>query len=315
MPSNLPIIVIAFFMAMSLAGGLGLVLVGRNRRLESRLQGLSQDGKPGQKPVPQEASGAAIARAVKQALPKMGETLIPEEGEERTKLKARLILAGLYRPQAMVVFLGVKMLLMVTPVFVGLIAGLIGLLPTSYGMLFGACGSIFGTIGPSFWLDRKAAKRQMMLRRALPDACDLIVICMEGGLSLSGALKRVVGELRTAHPLLADELNIVQRKVQLGQPLAEALSGFASRCDLQELKTLASTVKSAEKFGSSMVKALETYSESLRLQRQQKAEEMAQKASTKVLFPTLLFIFPSILVIILGPAAIQLLEVMKNIGK
>ena len=312
MQGNLPIIVIAFFMAVSLAGGLGLVLAGRNRRLESRLQGLSNEGKPAQQQAP---SGAAIAKAVKQALPKMGQTLIPEEGEERTKLQARLILAGLYRPQAMVVFLGVKMLLMVAPAILGLIAGLLGLLPTAYGVLFGACGSIFGIIGPSFWLDRKASQRQMMLRRGLPDACDLIVICMEGGLSLTGALKRVVGELRTAHPLLADEFNIVQRKVQLGQPLAEALSGFATRCDLQELKTLASTVKSAEKFGSSMVKALETYSESLRLQRQQKAEEMAQKASTKVLFPTLFFIFPSILVIILGPAAIQLFSVMRNMGK
>ena len=99
------------------------------------------------------------------------------------------------------------------------------------------------------------------------------------------------------------------------KPLAEALAGFAARCDLQEMQTLASTVKSAEKFGSSMVKALVNYSETLRVQRQQKAEEMAQKASTKVLFPTLLFIFPSILIIILGPAAIQLLQVMKNMNK
>lgn len=314
MHASLPIMVIAFFMAVSLAGGVGLVLVGRNKRIEARLQGLSNEGKPAQQQQ-QAPSGAAIAKAVKQALPKMGQTLIPEEGEERTKLQARLILAGLYSPQAMVVFLGVKMLLMVAPAILGLIAGLLGLLPTAYGVLFGACGSIFGVIAPSFWLDKKTANRQLLLRRALPDACDLIVICMEGGLSLTGALKRVVAELRTAHPLLADELNIVQRKVQLGQPLAEALSGFATRCDLQEIKTLASTVKSAEKFGSSMVKALETYSESLRLQRQQKAEEMAQKASTKVLFPTLLFIFPSILVIILGPAAIQLVAVMKNMGK
>src|SRR4029077_15663015 len=126
---------------------------------------------------------------------------------------------------------------------------------------FGACGSIFGIIGPSFWLDRKASQRQMMLRRGLPDACDLIVICMEGGLSLTGALRRVVGELRTAHPLLADELNIVQRKVQLGEPLARALSSFAERCDLAEMRTLASVVRSAEKFGSSMVNALLNYSE------------------------------------------------------
>lgn len=312
MSGNLPIILIAFFMSVSLAGGVGLAFVGRNRKLEARLHGLANPDQPQQQQV---QSGAAIAKAVKEALPKMGQTLMPEEGEERTKLQTRLILAGLYSRQAMVVFLGVKMALMVTPVLLGLIVGLLRIMPTAYGILFGACGSILGIIGPSFWLDRKKAFRQLTLRRALPDACDLIVICMEGGLSLTGALKRVVSELRTAHPMLADEFNIVQRKVQLGQPLAEAISSFSQRCDLQELKTLASTIKSAEKFGSSMVKALETYSESLRLQRQQKAEEMAQKASTKVLFPTLLFIFPSILVIILGPAAIQLFEVMRNMGK
>jgi tight adherence protein C len=306
---SLPLILIAFFMAASLAAVGGLLISSRNRQLEARLQGLSVAGQPAAN-VP---SGSAIAAAVKKALPKMGQSLVPDDDGERTKLKSRLILAGLYSPQAMVVFLGVKLLLIVLPVLLGLVAGGLGLCPTSYGVLFGACASMFGTVGPSFWLDRRKSKRQGTLRRALPDACDLIVICMEGGLSLSGALRRVVGELRTAHPLLADELNIVQKKVQLGQPLADALGNFAKRCDLREIQTLASVVKSAEKFGSSMVKALLNYSESLRLQRQQNAEVMAQKASTKVLFPTLLFIFPSILIIILGPAAIQLVEVMKNL--
>ncbi|MBC7967870.1 MAG: type II secretion system F family protein [Fuerstia sp.] len=308
---SLPMILITFFMVASVAGMLGLLLVDRNRRLEARLRGLSGNS---QVVVPTESAGA-VARAVRKALPKMAQPLIPDEGAERTKLKTRLILAGLYSPQAMTVFLGAKMLLMAAPVVIGLLVGGLGLVPIKYGLLLGACSSIVGTIGPSFWLDRKKSKRQGMLRRALPDACDLIVICMEGGLSLGGALKRVVGELRVAHPLLADELNIVQRKVQLGQPLADALASFATRCDLQEIQSLSSVVKSAEKFGSSMVKALQGYSETLRVQRQQKAEEMAQKASTKVLFPTLLFIFPSILIIILGPAAIQLIEVMQNLKK
>jgi tight adherence protein C len=308
---SLPVVVIVFFMAASLAGLVTLLILGRNRRIEARLRDLSTDGQPAQAIV----NAGAVSRAVRKALPKMAQPLIPEEGVERTKLKTRLILAGLYSPQAMTIFLGVKMFLMVVPVIIGLIVGALGLVPTKYGLLIGACASIFGTIGPSFWLDRRKSKRQATLRRALPDACDLIVICMEGGLSLAGSLKRVVGELRVAHPLLADELNIVQRKVQLGQPLAEALASFATRCELQELKTLSSVVKSAEKFGSSMVKALQNYAETLRVQRQQKAEELAQKASTKVLFPTLLFIFPSILIIILGPAAIQLLEVMRNMKR
>lgn len=311
MSASLPVIVIVFFMAASLAGLIALMVLGRNRRIETRLRELSTDSQPAKAT----GNAGAVSRAVRKALPKMAQPLIPDEGEERTKLKTRLILAGLYSPQAMTIFLGAKMSLMVIPVVIGLILGSLGLAPTNYSLLIGVCASIFGTIGPSFWLDRRKSKRQATLRRALPDACDLIVICMEGGLSLGGSLKRVVGELRVAHPLLADELNIVQRKVQLGEPLADALGAFATRCELQELQNLSTVVRSAEKFGSSMVKALQNYAESLRVQRQQKAEEMAQKASTKVLFPTLLFIFPSILIIILGPAAVQLSEVLQDLKK
>lgn len=310
MTVSLPMIFVVFFMGFSVVVIVGLLVVDRNRRLERRLQGLSGDDN---QPATTIDTAKAMARAVKKVLPQMGQPLIPEEGAERTKLKTRLILAGLYSPQAMKIFLGAKMVLMVTPTVVGMILGGLGLFPLKYALLVGVIGSVIGTIGPSFWLDRRKKKRQANLRRSLPDACDLIVICMEGGLSLSGSIKRVVAELRVAHPLLAGELNIVQRKLQLGQPLADALKAFAVRSDMAEIQSLSSAVKSAEKFGSSMVVALQTYSETLRVQRQQRAEELAQKASTKVLFPTLLFIFPSILIVILGPAVIQVAEVLQNI--
>ena len=94
--------------------------------------------------------------------------------------------------------------------------GLVGLVPVTLGVLVGTVFSTVGMIGPSFWLDSRKAARQIEFRRALPDALDVIVICLEGGLSLSGALRYVAEDLRTAHPLMADELNIVQREVQLG---------------------------------------------------------------------------------------------------
>lgn len=321
MSASLPLILIAFFMAASATGIVGMLIWDRNRRLDDRLRGLSSKSPT---PNPNEGSAArtstspsagAVARAFKQAMPNLAQPLMPDEGVERTKLKERLVLAGYYSPQAMYIFLGVKMLLMVTPAMIALLAAAVGMVPLKYGLIFGAFASIIGTIGPSFWLDRKKSKRQATLRRAIPDACDLIVICMEGGLSLGGALSRVIAELRVAHPLLADELNIVQRKAQLGQPLAEALSNFGIRSGVSEIQSLSATVRSAEKFGSSMVHALTNYSETLRVQRQQKAEEMAQQASTKVLFPTLLFIFPSILIVILGPAILQLIAVFSNLNK
>ncbi len=117
------------------------------------------------------------------------------------------------------------------------------------------------------------------------------------------------------HPLLAYELMIVQREVQIGHPLGDALRSLAARTDLDDIRNLAAAIKNAERFGSSMVKTLRTFGDTLRIRRQQRAEEMAQKAGTKILFPTLLFIFPAIFLIILGPAAIQLIDIMGNMQK
>jgi tight adherence protein C len=151
----------------------------------------------------------------------------------------------------------------------------------------------------------------LLCRRALPDALDLMVICLEGGLSLPAALKRISAELRTAHTELAAELAIVQREIQLGRSPGDALKQMGIRSDLEEVRSLSSVITQAEKFGASLVKSLRVHSETLRLKRQQRAEEMGAKAATKVLFPTLLFIFPAIFVVILGPAAIQ---IMKTLG-
>lgn len=287
----------------------GLLISDRKRRVRTRLEELSSGEAANRAPT------LAVSQAIRTTLPKMGKHLMPEDAEEQTKLKTRLIHAGLYHPQALSIFLGIKMFLILSPTFCGLLLGLIGLIPTNYGLMLGACASIGGLIGPSFWLDRQKSNRQSQLRRSLPDALDLLVICMEAGLSLRAALQRITGELEGVHPLLAFELKIVQREVQIGHPLGDALRTLAARTDLDDIRNLAAAIKNAERFGSSMVKTLRTFGDTLRVRRQQKAEEMAQKAGTKILFPTLLFIFPAIFLIILGPAAIQLIDIMGNLKK
>lgn len=287
----------------------GLLISDRKRRVRTRLEELSSGETANRAPT------LAVSQAIRTTLPKMGKHLMPEDAEEQTKLKTRLIHAGLYHPQALSIFLGIKMFLILAPTICGLLLGLIGLIPTNYGLMLGACASIGGLIGPSFWLDRQKSNRQSQLRRSLPDALDLLVICMEAGLSLRAALQRITGELEGVHPLLAFELKIVQREVQIGHPLGDALRTLAARTDLDDIRNLAAAIKNAERFGSSMVKTLRTFGDTLRVRRQQKAEEMAQKAGTKILFPTLLFIFPAIFLIILGPAAIQLIDIMGNLKK
>lgn len=308
---NNPVLIglILFVMLSSLMILAGLLMGDRKRRLRVRLEELSS----GETAVDR-APGQAVSQAIRTTLPKMGKHLMPGDMEEQTKLKSRLIQAGLYHPQALPIFLGVKMLLIVSPIVLGLLLGVAGLIPTNYGLMLGACASIGGMIGPSFWLDHRKKKRQSQHRRALPDALDLMVICMEAGLSLRAGLQRVTTEMENVHPLLSFELKIVQREVQLGHPLGDALRTFGVRADIDDIRNLSAAIKNAERFGSSMVKTLRTFAETLRTRRQQSAEEMAQKAGTKILFPTLLFIFPAIFLIILGPAAIQLIDIMSNMN-
>jgi tight adherence protein C len=281
---------------------------GRKNRLDNRLRDLA--GEVGPAPEP-----GAVTQLARSALPKIGAPLVPKDEEERTRLQTRLTHAGYYSRQAMLVFLGVKVLLMVSPMLLGLAAGLLDLVPFTYGVIGGALLGSFGMIGPNMWLDRQKAARQADLRRALPDALDVLVICLEGGLSLPGAVKRVAGELRTAHPGLAAELNIVQREVQLGRSTGEALRQFADRTDLEELRSLASVVTQAERYGASVVKALRVHAETLREKRLQYAEEMGQKAAIKILFPTLICIFPGLFIVVLGPAVIQLSDLFDKLKR
>jgi tight adherence protein C len=129
---------------------------------------------------------------------------------------------------------------------------------------------------------------------------------MQGGLSLSGALQRVIAELQLGHPMLASEMNIVQREMLLGLPAGEALKKFASRCDLEEVRSLAAVLTQSEFYGASMSKTLRVHADTYREQLQRRIEEMAQKAAVKILFPTLLCIFPAVFIVVLGPSVLQL---------
>jgi tight adherence protein C len=247
------------------------------------------------------------------ALPKAVELLNPVAGEARHRLQNRLIHAGLYRPKAMSVYLGVKLMLMFAPVAVGLAAGLLQALPLSRGILFGMIASALGLVLPSLWLRRLKSARQLKIRRAIPEFLDVIVICLDAGLSFQAALLRVHSELAAAFPLFAFELNIVLQEIQLGMSTGEALQRFAARSDMPEVRSLASVVIQSERYGASLTKALHTHARALRIKRAQAAEENGQRASVKILFPTILFIFPAIFIVILGPAMIQIAAMITKL--
>lgn len=229
-------------------------------------------------------------------------------------LEQRVVRAGIYRRGAIRAFITFRVVLTLGLVALGSFAAPLASLPTEYALYLGAGAGLAGWLIPSFWLDQQLQSRQTKMRRALPDALDLITVCIQGGLSLPGALSRVARELGPAHPMLATELSIVEREIQMGQSTGDAMFQFAQRFNLEELRSLSSIVGQTEKYGGSIASALKTYAEGLRTKRRQRAEEMAQKAAVKLLFPTLLCIFPGIFVVVLGPTAARMMQVMAEVS-
>jgi tight adherence protein C len=232
--------------------------------------------------------------------------------KRKESLQDRMMKAGLYGRGAMATFKMFRFVLLVVPAALGVIASQLGLVKLELGLILGLAAGLAGTLAPSFWLDHLKRSRQQRIRRALPDALDVMVVCLEGGLSLPASFARVARELAPAHPMLALEFRIVDRHTQMGRSTGEAVRDFAIRFDLEELRSMAAVILQAERIGSSVVKAMRVFADTLRVKRQQRAEEMAHKATVKILFPTLLCIFPAILIVILGPAAIQIYDVLIN---
>ncbi len=234
------------------------------------------------------------------------------EDKDSASLVDRIMQAGFYKKQTVWFYHIIRILLAVIPFALGIAAYQFGYVSFQWGLVYGILASVFGTLAPSFWLDYKKSQRQTQLRRALPDALDVIIICVEAGLSLPAALSRVSKELGTAHPMLAKEMAICQREIQLGASSGEALRRLAQRFDLAEMRSLASVVHQAERFGASIVQALRVHAETLRLKRFQLAEEKAQKAAVKLVFPTILCIFPALFIVLAGPAVYRIFEMLDK---
>lgn len=295
--------------AAALSAALSHLVLGRlSERTRRRVRELSP-----QLPPTERELVSRLNTLVRSTLPKVGAQLLPADKEQRSRLAVRLMHAGYYGPHAVPVYLVVRLVISALPALIGLLLFVLGEITTRRGMTNCVAGSLLVFVGSGLWLDNRKAARQLQLRHALPDAVDLIAICMNGGLSLIAALQRVADELMTAHPPLARELRIVEREMQVGNTLPEGLMRFAHRTDLAEVRNLAVVINLAERYGSSMCQTLETFSVDLRVKRRQAAEKMARKAAIKVMIPTLLFIFPSIFVVILGPALVRIYGILNGL--
>jgi tight adherence protein C len=250
---------------------------------------------------------------LRDTLPKIGTLIMPkEEDNQIVELRADLFRAGVYNAKALRIFLGGKLLLMLfLPIPLAVVPFCLGLITLLQAEIASLLATSIGMSLPLVWLRYRVRVRQKSLRRAMPDVLDMMVLCLEGGVSLTAAIQRVMVELQSIHPLLAGELSIIQREIQMGLTVGEALRAFADRCNLEEVRDLASVLIQSERIGASVAQALRTHAETSRQDRQQRAEEIAHKTSVKIIFPTLLCIFPAIFIVLIGPAAIQISELFK----
>jgi len=178
--------------------------------------------------------------------------------------------------------------------------------------LFGAITLVFiAYLVPDFWLNSMIRRRREQIRLALPDTLDLLVICVEAGLGLDQALYRVGAELALRHRAMSEEIGQINLEQRAGKPRLEVWRSMAKRTRLEDMEAFVGMLWQSERFGTPIVRALSTFAESLRVARRQQAEELAAKSTVKLIFPLVMFIFPSMFIVLIGPAA---LNIMHNLG-
>jgi tight adherence protein C len=218
----------------------------------------------------------------------------------------RLTLAGFRKAGHVEIFTAIKLLLPV----VGVIAG------TFFGnnMITGImAGAVVGYFGPDLVLTSLITRRQESVRRALPDALDLLVICMEAGLGIDQAIMRIGEDVGMISPALAEEFQIISREQRAGKPRLDAWRSLAERTNDEFVRQFVSMLVQTERFGTPIAHALGQFADMLRTQRTQAAEEIAAKAGVKLLFPLVLFIFPSLLLVTIGPAMLSLRKILLEL--
>jgi tight adherence protein C len=305
---------VAIFGAVACGAWMMLDIFSRQKpRAESRLDDFRDPSRrrgegAGSRGVTKRADG--MARLLEKATPRMGKALQPKTEEEVGKLRAKLNYAGFRSEAALSVFLGLKVICLI----VGFVAGG-GTLYFTKGATTETAMYTVGAAGISFyipnivlWFFKKS--RQDNIFFGLPDALDLMVVCVEAGLGLDQAMRKVSDEMKKTYGIISEEFALCNLQLQMGRARNEVLHELGARTGVDDLKALSAILIQADKFGSSVAQALRVQSDSMRTRRRQMAEEKAAKTAVKLIFPLVLFIFPAIFIVLVGPAAITMINEM-----
>ena len=225
-------------------------------------------------------------------------------------MRTGLVRAGFRRADAPLIFMGCKVLCAVALPIVWMVFGAATARSVGNVMLFSVLMAFIGFYLPTFYIAMRQRERHAEILSALPDSLDLMVVCVEAGLGLGAALQRVGVEIRLGSPQLSEELSLVNQEMQTGVSRTDALRNLAERTGVDDVYALVAMLIQTDRLGTSIAQSLRAHAESMRTRRRQRAEQMARKASIKLAFPLVFMIFPALLVIILGPAGIQLLKAL-----
>ncbi len=232
--------------------------------------------------------------------------MIPRSPEEMSRQERRLAQAGIRRKDGPALLYGVKIVLAVLLIILG------SLIPTAREnpALLVLLPVLFGALLPDMWVSRMIQNRKDKLQRALPDALDLAVVCVEAGLGLDQSLVRIGTELTAVYPELSDELNLYSLEVNAGKKRAEALRNLGTRTDVDDMKAFVAVLIQTDRFGTSVAQSLRVFAETMRTKRRQRAEEHAAQMNIKMIPPLVFFVFPAIFIVVIGPAIIAIIRYM-----
>lgn len=249
-----------------------------------------------------------VGKMFEKAAPTLSKALSPKSELEQSVLKIRLANAGFNNPNASSVFLALKVLMLILGLVIGAGYGLVSWGMTQNGLVSIVIAAGIGFYLPeiSLWILKKSRQDKIFL--ALPDALDLLVVCVEAGLGLDAGMRRVCEELNDTSPEVCSELALCNLQLQMGRARRDVLHELGIRTGVDDMRALSAILIQADKFGSSIAQALRVQSDSMRVKRKQMAEEKAQQTAVKMIFPLVLFIFPGIFVVLVGPAAIMMIN-------
>lgn len=303
-----------FALSLALTVGLVVVLVAnalpaRSRGVRARMSEMGLDGLLGADAVARRARQQSRLRDLVEYFGGRME----ERRNDWGKTRLRLIQAGYREPRALAIYLGFRYGAPILFGLYGLFLGTLANISGPFALTAGLVGFFAGWFVPSFVLSMRIARRQRDIQKALPDALDLLVICVEAGLGLNQALVRVAAEMRHGSRIMTEELTLANMAIRAGTPRDQALLDLAERTGVPEVRSLATMLIQTERFGTSIAHSLRVHAESMRTKRRQRAEEAAAKTTIKMIFPLALCIFPALFVVILGPAIISIIESLSQI--